>query len=69
MNDDQKKLIESSLTLPKILKEQKKLKVIDFFHKINEIPLTSRSYKNVLIYVGIYINHTLASQTLVQKHI
>ena len=33
MNDDQKKLIESSLVLPKILKEQKKLKVIDFFSK------------------------------------
>ena len=46
-----------------------KLKVSVFFHKINEIHLTARSYKNVLIYVGIYINHTLASQTLVQKHI
>ena len=46
-----------------------KLKVSDFFHKINEIHLTARSYKNVLIYVGIYINHTLAIQTLVQKHI
>ena len=33
MNDDQKKLIESSLIFPKILKEQKKLKVIDFFSK------------------------------------
>ena len=33
MNDDQKKLIENSLVLPKILKEQKKLKVIDFFSK------------------------------------
>ena len=33
MNDDQKTLIESSLILPKILKEQKKLKVIDFFSK------------------------------------
>ena len=33
MNDDQKKLIESSLILPKILKDQKKLKVIDFFSK------------------------------------
>ena len=33
MNDDQKKLIEDSLILPKILKEQKKLKVIDFFSK------------------------------------
>ena len=33
MRDDQKKLIESSLIFPKILKEQKKLKVIDFFSK------------------------------------
>ena len=33
MNDDQKKLIENSLIFPKILKEQKKLKVIDFFSK------------------------------------
>ena len=33
MNDDQKKLIENSLVLPKILKEQKKLKLIDFFAK------------------------------------
>ena len=33
MNDDQKKLIEKSLIFPKILKEQKKLKVIDFFSK------------------------------------
>ena len=33
MNDDQKKLIENSLILPKILKEQKKIKVIDFFSK------------------------------------
>ena len=33
MNDEQKKLIENSLILPKILKEQKKIKVIDFFSK------------------------------------
>ena len=33
MNDDEKKKIESSLIFPKILKEQKKLKVIDFFSK------------------------------------
>ena len=33
MNEDQKKLIESSLLFPKILKEQNKLKIIDFFSK------------------------------------
>ena len=33
MNDDQKKLIEDSLIFPKVLKEQKQLKVIDFFSK------------------------------------
>ena len=33
MNDDQKKLIEKTLIFPKILQEQKKIKVIDFFSK------------------------------------
>ena len=33
MNEDQKKIIEKTLLFPKILKEQKKLKVIDFFSK------------------------------------
>ena len=33
MNDEQKKIIEEALVLPKILKEQKEIKVIDFFSK------------------------------------
>ena len=33
MNDEQKKIIEEALAFPKILKEQKEIKVIDFFSK------------------------------------
>ena len=33
MNDEQRKIIEEALVLPKILKEQKEIKVIDFFSK------------------------------------
>ena len=33
MNDEQKAIIEEALVLPRILKEQKEIKVIDFFSK------------------------------------
>ena len=33
MNDEQRKIIEEALVLPKILKEQKEIKVIDFFSR------------------------------------